>query len=231
MSKQIITSILTSLVASLLIISAYFDLAPKSGGDLGGQYNNLNSTFNDGITFTKNVGYQGAVVNLFGGVIGAGQNQAYWLNDTGREAYVSIFVKPVATTTSSNTISPIASSTMQIVAGTSTAATIANYTAPSSLTTASLLYWKLATSTAAKTLTASSTESGFAPSTAPNRRVRVGPGEYLNIAILAQASVDTDQIGTPTATCGNLNCETATSTNRGFDLRYILSIWTPPNLY
>ncbi len=229
MIKQIVTGIAVSVVGTAVTLALFLSGGASVQAPLAGQYNNSAANFPDGINLTKSVGYRGATEYQEGGVIGAGENQARWYNDTGKDAYVSVFVKPIATTTGT-TNSPIASSTMQIIAGTSTASTIANYTAPSTVTTASLLYWKLATSTVAGTLNSSSTNSFSAiGNTAPNSIVRVAAGTYLNIAILAQASVDTDQLGTPSATCGNLNCETATSTNRGFNLLWIATIKTTQN--
>lgn len=216
--KNIIITAIVALVISL-VVGASMSSTDQS---------NLGSVRQTSDTFVNGVGYSGGVRNTVGGVIGNGQNQASWKNNTGKDAYVVVFLKPVATTTGV-TNSPMASSTMQITAGTSSAATIDNYTAPNSLTTGAAIQWLVATSSVSKTLNASSTAT-FAPSNrAPRQVVRVANGEYLNIAILAQASVDTDQIGTPSATCGDLNCETATSTNRGFNLRWMLEYTTAPN--
>lgn len=231
------TKYIFPVIAMLALVVGVIGLSkPNQGGLANDSIGSVRQTID---TFVNGIGFSGAKENVIGGVIKEGQNQASWKNTTGQDVYFTMaLVKPVATTTGV-TNSPIASSSMQILVGTSTAATIADYTAPNTLTTASLINWFIATSTASKTLNASSSISyGGLGNRNLQNVVRVANGEYLNVAILANSVLGTPG-GAPSVGCASnglsspvagSSCDSATSTTRGFNLRWIAKYVTAPSI-
>lgn len=131
-----------------------------------------------------------------GGKIIAQRNQAYWKNTTGMTQYVDL----ADVSTDGN-----ASSTFKIyaVSTSSPLANIYDFTAPAATTSNLINGFSFATSSAATTT--SNMESSFA-----GRVVRVPAGSEVNIYLQSNDG----GLCNPKAS----KCETATSTNRGFNL-------------
>lgn len=131
----------------------------------------------------------GIFENMAGGTIGAGRNQASFRNTYGKPIYV--YLADVSTTGT-------ASSSFTLYVATSSTATIAdNFTAPFSSIINGFL---LATSSVATTTSNYDTPKN-------SRVVKVNSGQYVVFQL--QSTFDCVSNGL---------CETATSTNRGFNL-------------
>lgn len=122
----------------------------------------------------------------------AGDNNLGWKNNTGRTVYVSATVV-------SNT--GVASSTMTIDVATSTSQNITDYSDPFSEVIDS---FSLATSSPAGTIANSFVDGG----TNGTGYVQVADQEWVSLLLSATAGTG----------CDGSACETATSTNRGFNL-------------
>ena len=144
-------------------------------------------------------------------ILGPGQNKTGLTNTTGY-LYVDEVVAYTTPTSTNSGVSVVASSSYQFVVGTSTLAwtSLNDFLDPrngsSQTATNSMIYMPIATGTTAT----SSASGGY------NGRFRslvLKAGEYLNVALLEGVS------GTPSAGCETvLNCESATSTRRGFNM-------------
>lgn len=132
--------------------------------------------------------------------IGAGDNNDCWQNTTGRTVYADL-----ATFTTDGT----ASTTFTIDIATSTTCAISDYTSPFSELIDS---YQLSTSTVAKTI--NSIKNGGTNGT---NVVAVPDDTYVSVLISAGEPA---QVGAPT--CDGSVCETATSTNRGFNAKWRL---------
>lgn len=142
-----------------------------------------------------------AFVKVVTGTIPAGSNQASFRNTTGKTVYVDqVIVRTTGT----------ASTTQRISVGSGSSATIADFTLPT-YALSSLLNYVLATSSAATTT--SSVHGAGATDRAGV--IAVADGDYINIA-LTQTFVQ--------GNCSGSVCETATSTNRGFNLEYLIRV-------
>lgn len=135
------------------------------------------------------------------GTIGAGENQTAYRNTSGRTQYVDL-----ATVRTTGT----ASTTQRITVGKSTSSTIANFTA-ATFAESSLINYVLATSSAA------TTTASVQGSAAVDRAgvIALADGEYLIFA-LTQTFLQ--------GNCSGSVCETATSTNRGFNLEVMARV-------
>lgn len=148
--------------------------------------------------------------NEIGGIIPLGVSQQSWKNNLGKIVYFD-FADAATLATSSSLTGAVATSSYRIIIGTSTASTVDNFLTPNSFN-ASLLLWPLATSTISNSLTGSTTNS---IQVGQLRGVGVLPNGYLNVSIINGAT------GAPVGTCAALvACESATSTNRGFRLKW-----------
>lgn len=154
------------------------------------------SNVQDSAVFTNGVGFGKTGYLMFdtNGTIGAGSNQASWRNTLGRTVYIDLAYLRTSGT---------ASTTFRFGIATSTAATVNNYTAPF----ASLINnYRIATSSAATTTSSLARSMG-------EPLIPVASGEYVNIYF---------QQGYGQTNCTGAVCETATSTNRGFNVDWYL---------
>ena len=181
--------------AVVLFAIAVFALGSSGKKEVKVETANLglgSSVLNTVYTFTQGIDTgAGAVQFTRGGTIGAGQNQAFWRNTTGR----TVMLVPELTSVGFNT--GTASSSMIIYVATSSSSTISNdYAQPGGLVRA-LDGAIFATSTAGPRFFMGTTTSlGTVPV--------VRDGEYVVVQIQ-------DRYGCKTVGV----CETATSTNRG----------------
>lgn len=132
------------------------------------------------------------------------QDQGSYHNTSGRDQFVKMLILHTTGT---------ASSTQTLTAGTSTSATFNGFSVPS--TVKSFLNVTVATSTVATTT--NSIQGIGAPSGDGAGVVRLADGDYFNFGLY-------QTYGTK---CTGSVCETATSTNRGFDVRYVLEVLQP----
>ena len=131
--------------------------------------------------------------NWAAGKIGPKTNQAYWKNTSGATAYISSFLMATDGTASS-------SYTFYAYASTSPVSNLYNFTAPTGNGTINLITpFTIATSSAATT-------------TPLANQIRVPANSYVNL--LFQATNGTG--------CNGTTCETATSSNRGFNVPWRL---------
>lgn len=219
MNKNYVISAIVALVVSLGIGLVFpTETTPYQSND---ELGSVRQTID---TFVNGIGFRGGSKNLIGGTIGTGKNQASWKNTTGKDAYFTAgFAIPIATSTSVN--GPLASSTMRVLMGTSTASTIDNYANPATQSTGVFMTWIVATSTGSQSLAASSTATyGGLGNAGTKNVVRVKNNEYFNVAIIA------GQSGVPSATIcvAGGACEPATSTARGYNLRWFAEYITLP---
>lgn len=155
------------------------------------------------------IGSPATFENWVRGTIPAGSNQASWRNNVGG---AEVIVDRVILRTTGT-----ASSTFRLISGTSTAATIADFTAPAFTNTAFIVFPFATSSTA-------TTTNNFEGSGADQAAyggigaVSVADGGFVNFALLQGLS------GTPSPGCLSVGsvCESATSTNRGFNVDYYL---------
>lgn len=137
------------------------------------------------------------------GTIPAGQNEAYYTNRSGRRQYISL---------ASIDTNGTASSSFKFYVGTTTSTTINDFTAPYS----SLINgFTIATSTVATTT--SSIESHLSGSAV----IPVADGVTVFVQIQAAN-------GAVCASSGSGICESATSTNRGFNPKWVLHGYYQP---
>lgn len=175
----------------------------QSSTNLGAQIQNEAFWFNNGIQQGQNgigVNYGPTVI------IGPGQNQGAWKNNTGKTVYVSTNDTNIITTNASSTI--VASTSMYLWVGTSTTATVADNSAP--IYGSVLDRVLLATSSPVGTVHDGILNSAFSGSNEQGT-VAVPNGAYL---ITVMESVNGLPVG-----------EAATSTNRGFNLAEVFSYW------
>lgn len=136
----------------------------------------------------------------YSGVIKAGNDQVSYRNTSGKDQYVDLAILRTTGT---------ASTTQTLTAGTSTSATFNGFSVPSNIK--SLVNAIVATSSVATT-TDSVNGYGAAEGT-----VRLADGDYLNIGVYQTFGNQ----------CTGAVCETATSTNRGYDVRYVIRVLQP----
>lgn len=182
------------LVAGLLLgVLLAHVLAPKpAAAPLGG---NVVNTANQYVAGTC-LGSLPVCENWAGGKIEAKSNQASWRNTTGGVVYVDLAELATDGT---------ASSSFKLYVGTSTAATIASdFTAPFASLINGVI---LATSTIATTTT------NYDVAAQTPHSIRVADGVYVNFQLQEKDSNACGVAGT---------CETATSSNRGFNLQWRL---------
>lgn len=163
--------------------------------------------------FTQGAGLGGPSVTFTqGGVIPLGSNQASWRNLTGRTVYIDLAaISVIASSSSTFSAANIwASSTSAIYAYASTTAprTLYDFTAPAVNATSTLLISNFALATSSTATTTSSYDKNLG-----GKVVQVPNGGY--VVFLQQAQ----SVSCPT-TAGA--CESATSTNRGFNLQYFV---------
>lgn len=145
------------------------------------------------------------------GKIGPGSNIGYFKNPTSRRIYITnVQANTIANAAGINT----ASTTYRIFAASSTISTNFNTTASVDFGAPARTYWGIdggiiATSSGPLSISATST-SGTTSS--GNVGTWLEPGQYLIIALQQQY----------TTPCTGSQCETATSTNRGFDLEWFV---------
>lgn len=221
MVKQITITAVVALVISLVVGFTFFN-GPTDQSNVDDQAGSIRQTQD---TFANGIGFSGGVENVIGGTIGTSDNQDSWKNTTGKDVYFTYGVAiPIAT--SSSPTGPLASSTMRVLMGTSTAATISDYANPSTQSTGVFMTWVVATSTGSRSLIASSTATfGGLGNAGTKNVVRVAQNEYFNVAIIASGS------GAPSATVCVVGgvCESATSTQRGYNLRWFAKYVSAPN--
>lgn len=147
----------------------------------------------DGYNFTAGINFGSVKENWGSGQIYPKTNEAYWKNTTGRTQYIDLLdVSTDGTASSTYTIYAVATS--------SPLTTLYDFTAPVSSTGQMLINgFKFATSSTATT----TSNYDFAGA---GKVVRVPDGQYVDIYLTAP-------IACPS---GGGNCESATSTNRGF---------------
>jgi hypothetical protein len=137
-----------------------------------------------------------ATVNWAGGDIGQSANQAYWLNTLGRPVYMDL-----AEVISDGT----ASSAMRVSVGTSTATRITDdFAAPYS----TLVDNAAMATGSVKIILNSQKDAG----TNGRSAIVVQANEYVNVTLRQDR----------TGACTGATCETSTSTNRGFNLKWRL---------
>lgn len=152
---------------------------------------NYNSTNN----FSTAVCHDNVCEDWEGGKIAAKSNQAYWKNTTGQTQYVDLI--DVST-------NGTASSTFNIYAIATSSALVPLYDFTTPAATSSNLINNFSFATSSTATTTSNLDKAFA-----GKVVQVLDGSQVNIYVRAS-----DGVCNPQAT----KCETATSTNRGFDL-------------
>lgn len=171
-------------------------------------------TYTNPVQFTKGLSLDvsNEIILAKRGTIAAGQNQGAWLNDTGRIVYVDYAELSTVSTVSPLTNSATASTSMRVSIGTSTAASnlAINFTQPyASLVDNALI----ATGTPNISINSDKDVGTNGRGTVP-----VLPGKYVYF-LLRQDS---------TANCTGSVCENATSTNRGFNLFWYLTLHYQP---
>lgn len=211
--KTIIVSGIISLVVALVVglgFAAHKSPAPVStvGGTIDG------GTYSAPQNFTQGVSLGGTEIKFTkAGIIPAQQNHATYFNNTGRVVYIDYTEMDVIPTTNNiaYTAYANASSSMRFSAGTTTSNTSAtlntfDYSAPFATLIDNVL---VATSTTGVATTSinSDINVGRDQGTVP-----VLPGQYVYF-IFRQDS---------TGTCNGSTCETATSTNRGFNVHWFM---------
>ena len=204
MKQNLIPSAVVALVVSLLAFAGFSVMQPTAEvpslpgaeatalGDINGVA--IESPY----VFKAGSGDGGDFLTITeNGTINAGSNQGSWRNDTNRTVFIdTVSLFPTGT----------ASTTFIYYVGTSTAATYtSDYTAPY----ATLIDgYRIPTST--PQLVINNHEHA---GTLGRNIISVDPGEYVNIAFF-QGYLETG--------CTGATCETATSTNRGFNLDWYL---------
>ena len=167
---------------------------PAGGGQsLGGTYDvqNVAPQMTGGIDF----GMLPVHVNWQGDKIGPKQNQASWRNTSGQTVYLDYAeVSTDGTASSSYKFYVYASSTK--------VSTAYDFTAPGSAGKVAINGFTIATSSAATTTTNVANGAG--------QTVQVPNGSYVNIVMQSVNG----------SGCNGTTCETATSTNRGFNLQW-----------
>ena len=204
-----IKNILVTVVVAALVSVGFYTLAPRQAATLGTSINNVQQVI---WGFTKGVSLEGAsktgtgsnVVFSKSGTILAGQNQDGWTNDTGRTVYFD-YGDAINTGTASSSfrISVVATSSASISPSMALTAPIAN--PAGGLLIDNVL---LATSSPANFVINSDINAG----TQASGTVPVLSGQRI-IFFLRQNSAHF---------CTGSICETATSTNRGFNVNWYL---------
>lgn len=186
-------------VVSLISVAALFS---SKGGDatkrLGAQIEQETYWFYNGMQ----LGPAGTTQDEAQISMGSGQNQASWQNATGQTIYIdSGSVLGILTPGASSTAAVTASTSMLVYAGTSTSAAVANATIP----IYGSIWGNVSIATSTKGSTAlSSVQNGVSASTTEQGIVAVPNGSYV---LFVMNAVNAPPIG-----------ESATSTNRGFNL-------------
>ena len=222
MTKQITITVIVALVISLVVgfsiggkTTVIQTPTDQSNVDLG-SVRQIADSYPNGVTIgtqSQNV-IEGRILGGDGDSTAADSDTQWsWKNTTGRAVFASARAIGVATSSwafidAVSTTGGIASSTLRLIAGTSTSATISDYP---TLTTSNsgLLSWLIATSTAANSMVGSTTDSIWAGSSTKNPVVMVQPNEYVNFLLMQTGPV----------ACANAGCLVATSTERGYNLR------------
>jgi hypothetical protein len=207
MLKNIIVSAVTAivvLVVGLAVIGSVANAPVSTGletGSVNGPIQNSVWNFQKGASFGSNKYAQFSQ----SGIIAAGANQASWQNRTGRTIYINRH--DVSTTgTASSTYA------LYVYASTSPARTIYDFVAPASANRMLINNFALATSSAATTT--SSLDKALA-----GKVVQVPDGSYVDIQLSSAAPGCPSVAGV---------CESATSTNRGFNLEWYFEGYYAP---
>lgn len=192
------------LVVGLLLVGAYYWSARSSTSDspktLGGDTINTPTNFIAGL----NLGPANNQVHLneISINIGAKTNSGYWKNTSGATRYVDLTdITTSGTASSSYLFYAYASSTLPGI----------TYDFTNNVT-ATANTWVNINGIGLATSTVATTTSSF-DTTAPNRTVPVASGAYYIVLMKQRFSV-----------CTSGTCETATSTNRGFNVHAITQI-------
>lgn len=152
--------------------------------------------------FPEGVQAGDGVIRIYKGTIGAGVNQVAYRNRSGRTQYADL----LALTTSGT-----ASTTQTLTAGTSTSSSFDSFSVPTSVK--SFLNYNIPTSTPAFTVNNlngnADVTSGFG-----SGLIAIPDGAYLHLGFYQSYG----------NACTGSVCEAATSTNRGFNVDYLLRI-------
>lgn len=199
-SKVVLVS---GVVALAVAVAAFFGLShaiPASAPSAGYTQSNLGE-FPEGAKL-GDAGVRNVAIS-----IPAGSDQFAYHNTSGRTQYVSV---PALSTTGT------ASTTFTVTAGTSTAATFNGFTVQSGAQSVkALLNAFIATSSVATT---TNSLQGPGAQTGQGAGVIALPdGGYLNVGIYQTYATQ----------CTGSVCETATSTNRGFNVTGFLTVYQP----
>lgn len=195
------TVFLSGVVALAVAIAAFFGLPFVAPSAPSAGYSQSNpGEFPEG----AKLGTTGS--RFYSGTLKAsqGQGQASYRNTSGKDQYIDLLGLRTTGT---------ASTTQTLTAGTSTSATFNSFSVPS--TVKKFINVALATTSAATTT--NSVQGPGAGTGDGSGLVRLADGEYFNFGLY-------QTYGTA---CSGSVCEAATSTNRGFDVRYFFRVLQP----
>ena len=210
MKKVIITSVIAIvlLVVGLAIGIAVTSQAPAAPSTLSGDIGVNQQQFTAGDCLGQF--NSGECENTKAGIIKLGQDQAFWKNDTGRTVYVDL--ADIAFLATSTGATPTASSTMVFSVATSTGTTLNEYSKP---------YGSLidAVSISTSSVPLGGTINNMVGGTNGKGEIAVTAGQ--SVVFLIRSAY-----GAGCVSASN-NCETATSTNRGFNAAWSLHYHYP----
>jgi hypothetical protein len=193
----ILGGLVVALIAVLVVLSGHSTPAPAP---VGGDVRNPGDSSPQGIQ----LGDLPVTVNWASGKIAAKSNTATWINTTGKVAYVDLLNLSTDGTASTTY-------TFYAYATTTAVRTLYDFVPPAEVTSAAGLTRMLINGTILGTSTIATSTSNFDGSTFP-RVIRVPAGSRVNILL-------TQRYTTP---CTGVQCETATSSNRGFNIQWRL---------
>lgn len=207
--NKVLSSILVTVASLALGVSLWsVHLATALNPNLGGTVENFPSWFTNGLSVGNNSnGNTGVFTNAVAGQIGPGANTAHWTNNTGHTVFIPLVVLHTTGT---------ASSSMKLIVSAST-------TVPAladDFNALNLPMNDVAISTIVATSSTATTTSNLL-SVAQNSSkssgvISVAAGSSLNIVMHNASGV----ANAPLNTCNGASCETATSTNRGFNVNW-----------
>lgn len=207
--KTLIVSAILSVIIAVVVLVVGLNFVGNSTPVISqrvGQVGADGGTYNSPVSFVAGISLDSnnELVVSKSSVMGPGVNQAFYQNKTGRIVYVDyIDAYPVSTTNNFGAVTT-ASSSMRVSVGTSTTASIANnFAAP---------FATLIDNALIATGTPMVVNSDKDVGTNGRGTIPVLPGQYIYI-LMRQDSGNT---------CTGSICETATSTNRGFNLKWYL---------
>lgn len=196
-------------LAALTVLGFVPHQAPKPEPRLGAQIQQEPFWFYNGAQF----GPSGITQNNSGTlVMGTGQNQASWQNNTGKTVFISSVDATAFMTTGASTTVSSASTTLALSAGTSTRSTVTDSATP----VFGSLFDKVLISTGTPYLAHDGIVNSAFSGSNEQGMVAVANGQWVIFALENPYRQD----------CAGTVCESATSTNRGYNLAIDFPYWT-----